>query len=337
MPYAARSILAIDISPFGHSLALLPAMRALRMNYPQTLIVAAAPDGTCELLTACGIVDETIGLGVIKIPGRGNAGLTRFVNLIRHSRRHNFDLVLDFSPKLETQIVSRLILRAHTVSPSRLPRTLETLLELGGLRRSPANAASSEYSNVLQQIGVEIDDRRLGLTLAAEEDSRFEKRLANSGSRGGELIALLYASNPESPRGWPVASFAEIAIRLVNNFAARIIVADEPSDHTFTAAVSPFLPAGAIRLVEPRVVELIAAIARASVVITDEPGIASIAAELNTPVIEIAEAMSTANVSSPKHRIAKGSSRGRVSTDEVYDMTCEVIQEGRSPTLFHRP
>jgi ADP-heptose:LPS heptosyltransferase len=338
MPYAARSILAIDLSPFGQSLALLPAMRALRTSYPKTFLVSAAPAGTCQLLAASGFVDETIDLGVVKLPSRGNAGaLRRFLTLIRHSRRYSFDLVLDFSPRLETQIVSRLILRARTLSPSKLPRALDSLLGLGGLGRSSANVASSDYSNVLEQIGVEMGDQHLGITLPAEEDARFERRLATSGSRGGELIVLLYGSNHASPHGWPLASFGEIAIRLVNNFAARIIVADEPTDHTFTTAVGPLLPGGSIKLIEPHALELVAAIARASIVITDEPAIASIAAELSTPVIEIADTMSPATVSSRTHRIAKGSSRRRVSTDDVYDTTCEVIQEGRSPSLFQRP
>ena len=74
MSYPAHSILSIDMSPFGQSLALIPAMRAVRAAYPTTLLVAAASNGTCELLSACGIVDETIGLGVIKSP---EAGLMR--------------------------------------------------------------------------------------------------------------------------------------------------------------------------------------------------------------------------------------------------------------------
>jgi len=337
MPYDAQSILAIDMSPFGQSLSLLPAIRALRIFYPDTSLVAAAPTGICELLNATGIVDETIDLGVIKLPGRGNASaLKRSLGLIRRSRRYNFDLVLDFSPRLETQIISRLILRAHTVTPSKLPRAIDLLLDLGGVPRSAGHNASSAYGNVLQQIGAKLDDPRLGILLPVEEDARFERRLVTSGSRGGELIALLYASNPQSPHGWPLESFGEIASRLANNFAARIVVADEPSDRSFTTALGPVLLPGTIKLVEPRAIELAAAIARASIVITDEAGVAGIASEMNTPVIEIADTLSAASASSPTHRVVKGSSRARVSTDEVYDITCEAIQESRSHSLFQR-
>jgi ADP-heptose:LPS heptosyltransferase len=336
MPYPANSILAMDMSPFGQSLALAPAMRALRAAYPRTLIVAAASNGTCELLSACGSVDETIGLGVIKFPDHGGSAVKRFVSLVKRSRRFDFDLVLDFSPRLETQIVSRLVMRARTITPSKLSHTLGMLLELGGVRRPAGKSAASIYANVLQQAGIEINDTRLGIALPGEENTRFESRLASGGSRGGELIALLYAGNPGSRDGWPVTAFGEIGTRLANNLGARIIAADEPSDESFTNAARAILPRGAIKLAQPRVLELAAAIARASIVITDDAGIAQIASELNTPVVEIGDAISLSPAASTAHRIARGSTRARVSTDEVYDLACEMIQESRSPSLFQR-
>ena len=126
-------------------------------------------------------------------------------------------------------------------------------------------------------------------------------------------------------------------MRLANNFNARIVAADEPSDDTFTRAVVTQLPSSAIRLAEPRALELIAAIARASIVITDEQAIAQIASELGTRVIEIADAHTVTGDSTTTHRIARGSSRSYVSADEVYEIASEMIQETRSPALFERP
>jgi ADP-heptose:LPS heptosyltransferase len=233
-------------------------------------------------------------------------------------------------------MVSRLMLRARTLTPSKLPRAIEIVLGLGGVSRR-AGGAVSDYANVLRQADVELNDNRLLIIPSAEEDSRFERRLASGGSRGGELIALLYASNPEGRHGWPVTSFGEIALRLANNFNVRIVAADEPSDDAFTNAVNPSLPAGAIKLAEPRALELVAAIARASIVVTDERIIALLASELGTPVIEVAGALHAAGSVSINHRVVQASSHARVSTDEVYDVACEMIQESRSSSLFRRP
>jgi ADP-heptose:LPS heptosyltransferase len=339
MLYAARSILAIDMSPFGKSLTLLPAMRALRASYPNTQLVAAAPDGTCELLHASGFVDETISLGVIKAGDGGLGGaLKKLAGLVRGARGYSFDLVLDFSPTVETQLVSRLILRARVFTPSNLSRVIGRLLNFGGDAPSGGESSRSDYTNVLQQTGVELIETRFGINPAAEEDGRFEHRLAGSGSRGGELIVLLYGSHLGGRRFWPIEAFGEVGTRLTNNFNARVVAADEPSDCTFTRAVSGLLPGGAIKLSEPRAMELIAAIARASIVVTDEPSIAQVASELSTPVIEIADTASPVAVTtSTTHRLARALSRSHVSAEEVFEIASEMIQENRSLSLFQRP
>ena len=337
MLYPARSILAIDTSPFGQSLAMLPAIRALRASYPMTLVAAAAASGTCGLLTAAGLADETISLGVVKPSDHARSGaFKRLLGLAKVARRLNFEVVLDFSPSVETLVVSRLAMRGRVFTPSRLPRVISVLLDFGVSSRAGLTA-QSDYANVLRQLGVEMNDVQLAITPSVEEDALFEDRLSSSGSRGGELIVLLYASNPLSRRSWPVDAFGEIGTRLANNFNARIVAADEPSDDTFTGAVGRLLPPGAIRLAQPRALELIAGIARASLVITDDPGIAQIASELSTPVIEIADAKSSTAESSTAHRIAHASSRSRVSPEGVYEIAGELIQENRSRSLFRRP
>lgn len=333
MLYPARSILAIDMSPFRRSLGLFPTLRALRASYPRTFLAAAAPTGTCELLKASGLVDETIELGIIKSSNKGKTGaLKRLVSLARRSRRYDFDLLLDFSPRLETQIVSRLVLRARTITPSKLPRAIEMLLSFAGIPRRGDHSALSDYASVLSQLGVEMTDTRLGVTPASDEDARFERRLSRSGSRGGELIVLLYASDVHDRGGWPADAFVEVGTRMANNLGARIIVADEPSDDSFTNVLNPLLPPGVIKLAEPGALELVAAIARASVVITDDPAIAQIGSELHTPVIQVADSVS--RVATPPKTQRVVSSRRRTSTDEVYELACEIIQESRSPSLF---
>jgi ADP-heptose:LPS heptosyltransferase len=338
MTKRAGSILVIDMSPFGASLVLLPATRALRSEYPKALLVAATSTGACELLSTAGDVDDTIDLGVIKSSeGKYLRVVRRLAALIRRSRRYNFDLVLNFSPRLETEIASRLILRAPTITGSRLPRTIEMLLDLVGVPRSSDRAGLAKYKKVLRRAGAEMTDTALRITLPDEEHARFEERLIKAGSRGGELIVVIYASNPRDSRGWPVEAFADTSRRLANNFGARVIAADEPSDRAFTDALDLLLPAGPIKLTEPRSVELVAAIARASIVITDEPAIAQIASELQTPVIEVAETTSRESVSPSNHRVIDASVRKRVTVEQVYEKACEIIQENRSPSLFQRP
>lgn len=329
MHYPARSILAMDLSPFGRSLKLLPAISAVRHAYASAFIVVAANTGACELIAADNLADETIDLGVIKKPVGGNAsGLKRSLTLAKRARRHSFDLILDFSPRLETMIVSNVLLRARTITPSSIPRAVEFLLAFGGRQLK-----SDDYASVLKQISVQ-PTRNFQMTTSASENSQFEQFLARNGSRGGELIVMLYASGAQSS----FERLTEVGTRLANNFGARIVAADQPGDREFTDAVGKRFSAGKSLLVEPRAPFLIAALARASIVITDDGAIAEAAATLGTPAIEIADSRTEPSPPSKRHRVVRAN-RGTAAsfTDDVYEMACEMIQESRSASLFDLP
>lgn len=328
MPQQPRAILAIDTTPFARSLGLLAAVRALRVEMPQTFVAVAATTGLSQLLMSARLADETIDLGVIKTQ-QGSDGLKRLARLFRRARHRDYDLVIDFSPGLDTQILSRFVLRARTVMPSRLPRIIDLLM--GGPRR---NVSENGYESALRQVGVELRDERLGVFVPTDEHDQFEKLLGRSGSRGGEPIVVLYAADANSGDGWPVSAFAEVGGRMANAFGARLIALDEPGDQGFTSAVGALLPKSAIKLATPRATQLAAAIARASLVITDASSAAQLAVDLGTPVIEIAESRGAGRAASDFHRLVHSPARARVSTDEVYEVACALIQSSRSAQLF---
>jgi len=71
--------------------------------------------------------------------------------------------------------------------------------------------------------------------------------------------------------------------------------------------------------------------------VTDDSEIAKLASELHTPAIEIADSFSLSSPASKGHRIARGSSRERVSPEEVFELASQIVQESRSASLFERP
>src|SRR5690242_5625629 len=135
MERTARSILAIDASSFGNALGLIPSIRALRAGYPQSSIVAASSTGVCQLLTRQKLVDEVIDLGIIRAEDRQiGSSLKRFLSLAKRARRFGFDLILDFAPRIDTELVSRLLIRQRTVTASGLPPVIGQLLAWGQSR-----------------------------------------------------------------------------------------------------------------------------------------------------------------------------------------------------------
>jgi ADP-heptose:LPS heptosyltransferase len=328
-----RSILILDLLPFGQSLALLPAVRALRAAYPRTFIAVAASKGACELLTASRLVDEVIDLGVIKSSNQNFSGaLGRVARLFKKTRQKDPDLVLDLSPRLESQVFTSALLRARAVTPSKPLDVLERLLSRTTVG-TRARLHREDCRRVLKQIGIEAALDRLSINQSPEEDARFERLLADNGCRGGQPVVVLYSGT--IAEGWPVENFGELAARLAKNFAARIVAVDEPGDTAFTDTLSSLLPPGAIKLREAPAVEVVAAIARASLVVTDEAGMAEMATDLGAPALELTRFKQETSL--PKtRRVIYSAAPARITTDEVYELASEMLQESRLITLFER-
>jgi ADP-heptose:LPS heptosyltransferase len=258
------------------------------------------------------LIRESIELGSLR-ENAGNPGGT--FKLLWGARRFNFDLVLDFSPGVGTKILSRFILRSRTISASARSSTAGGFLDalFGALKGAPASQRQrSRYERVLDQLGVTPGDSLFLVHISKDEEIRLEKTLEKSGFRGAEPLILLYSPDISSSPGWPVENFAELGTRLANNFGARVVVADEPSDSSLTKLLGPMLPANAIKLGEPEALQLVAAVARVSAVITTAPGLAQLADEFGTPVID----------------------PGTRTVDQVHDETAEVLKSNRTHSLF---
>ena len=307
--YPARSILIVDTSPFEQSLMLLPALRRLRSEYPNAFIVAATATGTAQLLAAAGLIQGSIDMGALR--GAGGSGW-KWLGFVRRVRRYDFDLVLDFNPQLGTQLVARLMLRVRTVSASAGPDIVATLM--GASRMVRAGRSQTRYEALLGRLALTLDDGQLRAPLPREESDRFEAVLDRSGFRGGELLALLHSPGVNVRSCWPLAQYSELATRLARDFGVRIVVADEPGDESFTGLLGALLPSGSVRLAEPAALQLVAAVARASVVVTTSKGVTQLAAELGSPTVD------------PLDR----------STDDVIDDVAERLQASRSTSLFTR-
>jgi ADP-heptose:LPS heptosyltransferase len=326
-----RSILVVDASHFGKALLILPAMQALRDAFPETYILTATSKGISELLKVFQLCDETVELGVIK-PGEQDyaSAIKRLLRLMRNTNRSDFDFVIDFAPAMETQIASRLGWRTRHVTPAKFSNFIDVLLKRKTVSKKDH---ATDCAVALKKIGINTIAERFAFSLSNEDSHRFEEVLKRGGFRGAEPVVVLYSSL--TAQSWPLENFREIAFRLANNFAARMVMVDEPFTNDFTKATKTSLPKGTITIASPNAIDFLATLARASLVITDERGVAKTAGDLDAPVIELADAPSPSGESN-SHRILRSSSRPRISTDEVYDLASEMIQEGRTPSLFRR-
>jgi ADP-heptose:LPS heptosyltransferase len=332
MSYDPRAILVVDVAPFGKALLMLPALQALRDKYPQAFISVAAARGIGDLLEAVQLVDETVDLGIVKATEQSyGSAFKRLFQLFTKTRRE-YDWAIDFSPRLETQIASRLSWRTRHITPSGLANLVDIFIKRNGARSGDHLA---ECATALKKVGISQVEPRFNIALPNEASLRFEDMVFRKETRHGEPIVVLYSSRAGGADSWGVERFIETAHRLANNFRARIVVLDEPFSNDFTAALKEMVPAKALALAAPTALQFAAALARSSLVITDERGIAKMAADFDAPVIEIADSPSAYSTSGD-YRVITSSSPSRVTTEAVFETASELIQAGRTATLLRR-
>jgi ADP-heptose:LPS heptosyltransferase len=323
MKYEAHSILALDASPFGRSLDLVPTVNSIRSACPGAYIAVAASAGTCELLASLRLADKTISLGPIKPSDKGiGSGMLRVMRLSRSVGKDEIDLVLDFSPGFATLLYS-LTRRARIITPR--PSRARWSGPEPGTRSSKRPAGAEAYTSILGQLDMNNDISNWSHLPAPQESARFEEYLARSGFKGGEPILLLHTMEAGWSRSWPVRCFAELALRLSANYGVRVVAADAPSTGDFTNSIAVSLPREAIKLRSPRAVEFVAAVARSSLVVTDDSGVARMSRGLGTPTLDLGTQAGVA-----------GSASARVNREieSVYQEACRMLQTSRTGALF---
>jgi hypothetical protein len=105
-----------------------------------------------------------------------------------------------------------------------------------------------------------------------------------------------------------------------------VVAADVPYDADFTSSIAFSLPKGAIKLRSPRATELVAAVARSSLVVTDDSGIARMARGLGSPAI---------NLGFPPREIGSvPQDPANRDIDAVYLRACHLLQTSRTGALI---
>ena len=183
MAVEAQSILAIEASPFCRSLAVLPALRALSDTYPGARRVIAASRATCEVVAAGRLATEVLDLGNLSTTGASPAfEIKKLLKLLGLTRRAQFDLVLDFSPGIESGIATFLGRHSKVVTASKASHLIELFFGGGGKRSSGDHA--EECARIVRRLGLDVDEKSPIIELPSEENSRFEQVLLRTWFEG---------------------------------------------------------------------------------------------------------------------------------------------------------
>lgn len=275
----------------GDAVMCEPALRGLRSLFPHAELTVLAKPSVAELFSGHAGVDRI----VLYDDRRLHAGLSGKWELAETLRRHRFDLAVLFQNAFEAALLAWLagIPRRYGYATDGRALFLTDPVAVPDFLKSVHHVVY--YWKLLKPLGLNGEPAAPALTVSPDEERMMGERLASSGIGPSDFVIGI---NPGSMYGmakrWPSDRFAEVARRLAGRLrehegreAAAVILGAKGEEALgreiagrLDVKTTIFSGATTIR-------ELMAAIKRCRLLLTNDTGPMHIAAALGVPVTAI--------------------------------------------------
>jgi heptosyltransferase I len=293
---AAERIALVKLSSLGDVVHALPVAATLRSARPAAHLAWIVEQREAALLREHPGLDEVIvvdtrGWRRARRPAAVRAALGEILALRHRLRDLRLDTVIDLQGLIKSGVIA-----ASTGAPLRVGFARGWGREpLGALftnrHVTPPPAARhvvEQYLALLEPLG--IRERRLEFRLPSvtATEARIDDWLAAAGLKPQRRLVVINPGAGRADKKWPVAGFADLAARLVQDAGAHVVVAWGPGEEAAARAIVDGAgAAGARALLAPPtgLHELIALLRRASVMVAGDTGPLHVAAALGTPCV----------------------------------------------------
>lgn len=280
---AARRVCLIKPSALGDIVQTLPILGALRSRFPEAHLSWVVKREWAELLAGHPHLDEVILFGA-------RDGLRSWGRLLADLHGRRFDLVLDLQGLLRTGLLT-----AATRAPVRVGLEIaregshwacNCILPATG-REVPAHA---RYWRVAEAFGASSPAQSVVLPIPPD-DAKWARQQLSVCGEGVRIAMHLGAAWPT--KRWPIAKFAEIAVRAVDRFGAGIVLVGGSADRPAAEQLTSRLHASGhgrrvLNLVgQSGLKQLAALLAQVQVLVSNDSGPMHLAAAVGTPVVGI--------------------------------------------------
>lgn len=276
VPGAAGRLLLVSPNWIGDVLMAMPAVQAWRAEHPHHHLAVLCRPGVADLWRMHAAPD-----GVLTYD-KGRAA-TR--ELLRQLRGLRFDRCVIFPNSFRSamlpwagRIPRRTGFRGHW------RRCLLSTVVRPALSAERPHQAWEGFDLLGTAGGDRLEPPRL--TVPDRANARAEAWLPEAG--GGPWVALMPGAARGPAKRWPVASFAEVAARLVCEAGCRIAICGGPGDRAAGAAVAEAAGPGAVNLCgETDVPTWAAVLRRCAAAVCNDSGGMHLAAAAGVPVVAL--------------------------------------------------
>ena len=340
MNFDPRNILVIDFGQLGDVVLSLPALSAVRARFPSARVTVAVGRPAIAVVELAGVADEVLGVDRVALrDGPKPLSIFRIARLVGDVRRAGFDFVIDLHSLSETNLLGYLSKAPQRLYARRPGRSLDWL---SNFRPRPpvedtTKHATARYLDVLAPLGVGQVSQVPRLRPRAEDDRTVEEILKKEKAGVDAPLVGIFPGAGHPSRRWPLERFAELARRLEANDHLRVVLFAGPEERALVREMRTQFPRSAIVLDRLTIPQLVSALARLALFVSNDTGPMHLAAAAGTPVVILMAHHPMFDCYIPpgeRHRVVHAPTIEQITTDEVYMVARSVFTAERMASLF---
>jgi len=292
-----RKILLINPFGIGDVLFTTPVIKAIKNNYPDSIIGYWCNERVKDVLRNNPNLDKIFALSrgdLKKIFEKSKwLGIRRFLNLIYKIQKERFDICFDFSLDHRYSIIAKIsgIKKRIGFNYKNRGRFLTDKSNIDGYHDKHV---IEYYLDLLKFINIVPKNKNLELFVSKEAKLKCKEILATYGIGDNDfLIGIAPGGGMSWGRDavfkhWPYKNFAQLADRIIDNYGAKILVLGDESERFIARAIVSAMKNKVIDLIgKTDLEELIAMVTSSKILIANDGGPLHIAKALNIKTVSI--------------------------------------------------
>lgn len=283
-----KHVLIIIIQGLGDLVLATPALRAIRVRFPSSILTLAAPSACIDILAHESYIDEFCPL-----PLDTSRGLIfawrKMRDVIRRISARQFDLLIDLTTPLHVGTLAKCRALQRLCAPQRViaPRLADCLLWSFRRERIAYHNTVHEAQRKLDYLREIAPNLRPDPPLLSVDSLIGAKTLAQLRPQGGYLVGLAPGAARQS-RQWPLERFIETTRLLSIDPLIRVVVFGSFQDRHLADRIVNEAGVHVTDLTGRLAVrDLPSVITSLNVMIANDSGLMHVSAAVKTPLVAI--------------------------------------------------
>ncbi|KPJ59913.1 MAG: hypothetical protein AMJ46_09065 [Latescibacteria bacterium DG_63] len=277
-----RSMLVLRPGAMGDVLLTTPALRALRLGFPESRIAALVTGSGEAILRGNRNVDETIVLD--------KSSLRSQLGIIWRVRRGRFELVIDFLCNPRTALIS-----ACSGAPYRLGYDVRVRRVAYNLKkprdeyregRKVVKYAAEVNVDMVRCLGINGAGTRLDFEVSERARSKIDEFLRSHSLETGKLVGISPAGSWPA-KTWGVRKFAELADQIGGETGCAVVIVWGPGEEELAKEMVGAMKTERVMACRTDIDEVGALLERCAVFISNDSGLKHIAVAVGTPTATV--------------------------------------------------